>query len=233
MYQQDGHNTGLYEKFGENFTRSSGNNNNPIGASAQYVKCIKKTEIKQGVSCNSISITAIATANPKVLKPQLDSNMGKQIMQNMESVMKTLKRRSKHKKHQKKRASKMQDKAEDSEPGDGDHVRTVEVPAESDEEEESLASLKKTWLSARRSKPGKSDPVAVPDPDKKNAFQMLMLNGRVSQGDGNTMSPNDENQSKKVSPDVGKRRLSSGQKEQVKRRKVRVSDGQPPVANGE
>lgn len=192
---------------------------------------MKKTEIKQGVSCNSISLSAIATANPKVLKPQLDSNMGKQIMQNMESVMKSLKRRSKHKKHQKKRASKMQDKAEDSEPGDGDHVRLVDATAESDEEEESLASLKKTWLSARRTKPGKSDPVALPDPDKKNAFQMLMLNGRVSQ-DGNTMSPNDENQSKKVSPDVGKRKLSSGQKEQVKRRKVRVSDGQPPVATG-
>lgn len=176
--------------------------------------------IDPAITCSSNS------AHPKVLKPQLDSNMG--IMQNMESVMKSLKRRSKHKKHRQKRATKaLGDKEPDQ--GDGENVRspTIQLEESSEEDGEPLATLKSTWLSTtRREAPKKSDP------DKKNAFQMLMLNGKASVDSAST-SPSGENhgQAHKVCPDGGKRKLSSGQAEHVKRRKVRSStEGGPKEA---
>lgn len=171
----------------------------------------------------------------KILKPQLDSNMGKQIMLNMESVMKSLKRRNKYKKHRQKKASKNSQQVEDPKEVVNNGVVTTEINCvSSEEEDESLASLKKTWLSARpkrKSDPKTKTPTAL-DPDKKDAFQMMMLNGSK----GSLVSPNaptnDENQVKDKSPEIGKRKLSSVHKEQAKRRKIKAVDTQVPVEQG-
>lgn len=167
--------------------------------------------------------------NSKVLKPQLDSNMGKQIMQNMESVMKSLKRRSKHRKHRQKRATQGLQPAEAE--MRTENVSGAQAGDDGWSEEESLASLKQTWLSTRPKRKSADHATLTDHPDRRNAFQMLMLSGKASHN-----SPsNDENNGQAVSPDVGKRRLSSGKKEQVKRRKVKSaasSEGQPPPASG-
>lgn len=179
-----------------------------------------------------------------MLKPQLDGNMSKQIMQNMESVIKSLKRRHKHKKHRQKRATKAAVQESPSIKAQPAAAVDDDGGEESDEEEEeSLASLKETWLSARKSTARRSDGEAhnksLVDPDKRNAFQMLMgLNGTKSNQEtslSSSISANDENQGRKVSPEVGKRKLSSGQKESGKRRKVKtgvVAAAQPPATTG-
>lgn len=158
----------------------------------------------------------------KVLKPQQASNMGRQIMQNMESVMKSLKKKKKkHKKHRQKKANQTLD-TPTKEQGDAQGVA------------DSLANGKSTWLTARTSKPPQPDKHTEesdndPDKKKKNAFKMLMLNG--GKGD---MASNDENQTRKVSPDakIGKRKLPATQKESAKRRKLKTAANEDPD-NGE
>lgn len=152
----------------------------------------------------------------KVLKPQL----GKQIMQNMQCVVNSLKRKSKLKKHRQKRVqAALQDTQSN---GSGTETKTdtetVLCDDDDDEEEEteSLASLKKTWLSARDPKESKTKSSSASDLDKKkNAFQMLMLNGKSQSITSPTLPSNDENIAKKPSPDVGKR----------KKRKVKSGGG--------
>lgn len=169
--------------------------------------------------------------------------MSKQIMQNMESVIKSLKRRHKHKKHRQKRATKAAVQESSSTKAQPAAAVDDDGGEESDEEEESLASLKETWLSARKSTARRSDGEAhnksLVDPDKRNAFQMLMgLNGTKTNQEpslSSSISTNDENQGRKVSPEVGKRKMSSGQKESGKRRKVKtgvVAAAQPPATTG-
>lgn len=148
-----------------------------------------------------------------ILTPQLGSNMGKQIMENMESVMKTLKKRKKHQKHKQKNATKVQS----GNPGS---------------EDESLAKLKENWIRVRpkdTNTDGHSSGAAQ-NSDKKNAFQMLMLNGGKGK-DESSSAPEDN--PKKPSPDVGKRKLSSGVKTQssIKRRKLKSAIGDVVQAN--
>lgn len=188
---------------------------------------------------NAKQVSVDTASQSKVLKPQQDSNMGKQIMQNMESVIKSLKRRSKHKKHRQKQATV---KLQNGHPEDGENgsIRVdTSTPADSESEEESLANLKKTWLSARPKRDStenssKTTPKTDPD-NKKNAFQLLMLNGKSNNAQVSpTTAPSaptpDENQKMKVSPEVGKRKLGSGHKDSAKRRKVKATnEGQPPA----
>lgn len=154
---------------------------------------------------------AVSNGIAKVLKPQQDSNMGRQIMENMESVMKSLKRKKKHKKHKQKRSN-----------------QTMENPTEEEEgESESLAGVKSNWLTARKSKEPET-PKQIEEPHlnpKKNAFKMLMLNG--GKGD---MASNDENHTRKISPDanVGKRKLSATRKETTKGRKLKAAANEDP-----
>lgn len=147
-----------------------------------------------------------------ILTPQLTSNMGKQIVQNMESVIKSLKKRKKHKKHKQKMAIKAMEE------------ETV------DSEDESLAKIKENWISTRPkkgttidiSKNNMDSPSTENNSTKKNAFQMLMLNGKAKDD-----TPTQDESHKKASPGVGKR-TTSGLKTQnsAKRKKMKNTPGE-------
>lgn len=177
---------------------------------------MRNTEkIPSGVSKQTNNLPDTNCDHPKVLKLQQDSNMGRQIMQNMESVMKTLKRRNKHKKHRQKKACQAISQQQvdiDSDSKNGFENGGVV----GEKAEKPLADIKETWLSARPNRRSTEQPKtpSTCDPDKKNAFQMMMLNESKSKLESPNATSNDENQEKNRSG--GKR-----QKEQVKKRKAK------------